>query len=132
MTRLKQDLGTRGDILSISNAGGDDTYLMIRLDATNNTLLFTYKTSDSVRTLAFPHPRLILSDGLWHSLILVVDSDSVAAFLDCVLIGSEPMNPPIISNFTDFSDYGLTLGDSRNLQSELFHVSDTKIWQKVA
>eukprot|EP00800_Vazella_pourtalesii_P019814 TRINITY_DN687_c0_g1_i6.p1 TRINITY_DN687_c0_g1~~TRINITY_DN687_c0_g1_i6.p1 ORF type:complete len:1458 (+),score=297.65 TRINITY_DN687_c0_g1_i6:296-4669(+) len=121
VTRLKQDPGTRGDILSISNAAGNDTYLLLRLDAINNTLLFSYKTADSVRTLSFPHSRLFLSDGLWHSLVLVVDHSSVVVFLDCVLIGREPINPPIISNFTDFSDFGLSLGNSRHLQSALFH-----------
>ena len=123
MTRVKQELGSRGDILSISNAGGNDTYLSIRLDATQNTLFFSYKTNESVRTLSFPHTRLFLSDGLWHSLILVIDSDNVVVFLDCVLIGREQMIPPLISNFMDFTDFGLTLGNSRNLQSELFHVS---------
>ena len=124
MTRIKQDMGTRGDLVAISNAGGEDTFLSIRLDATNNTLLFSYKTNNNnINTLSFSHPEVSLSDGEWHKLVLVIDTNSILLYLDCTLIGRRSMEPPLLRNFTDFSDYGLTLGDSRALQSQLFHVS---------
>ncbi|KAI6650257.1 Thrombospondin-2-like [Oopsacas minuta] len=121
VTRVKQDHDTIGDILSITNAGGDDTYLLIRLNPFNTTLSFSYKTADSVNTLYFSHTPHDFTDEEWHTLILVVEYDSVVVYIDCVLIGREDMHPPLISEFTDFTDYGLTIGNSRELSSQLLY-----------
>ena len=124
MTRIKQDPKRAGDFLSVSSPGGEDVFLLVRLDATNATLMLSYKTGiDTIQTLYFSHPDVSLADGEWHRLVLIIDTDNAKIYIDCALIGRKALSPPILSSLSNYRNYALTLGDSRNIFSQLFHVS---------
>lgn len=81
-------------------------YLAVRLNGESKSLEFTFTALNGGRQTVVFSPLGFLFNDQWHRVFLEISRDSVALFVDCVLIDSQDIPPRLEVSLNGFTLIG--------------------------